>query len=240
MDYEWAAERLRQHIRLTTLTRREYEMGIFDELSFSQPEILASAQVVEKIMDRVTPKWRESLAPDHAQQWQPHRAAAVRALAEIESAEEVAEKLGENAPTLNAATMHPWAWEGARSLWQSRHFGEAVRAAATKVNAELQNKVGRRDVSEEALVKEAFSDNPPTPTAARLRLPDDDGGKTAASVRRGIRSLGEVCFAALRNPASHDPIGNVDEVIALERLATISLLARWIDEATVERASAVA
>lgn len=238
MDYEWASEQLREHVRLTASNFSGSSMAFV--LTGSHQEIQASAQIVEKIMDRVTPDWRRRMEPDASGLWKSHREAAVRALAEIERAEEVAEKLGENAPTLNATTMHPWAWEGARSLWQSRHFGEAVRAAATKVNAELQNKVGRRDVSEEALVKEAFSDNPPTPTAARLRLPDDDGGKTAASVRRGIRSLGEVCFAAFRNPASHDPIGNVDEVIALERLATISLLARWIDEATVERASAVA
>lgn len=240
MDHEWAAERLRQHIRLTTLTRREYEMGIFDELSFSEAEILASAQVVEKIMDRVTPEWRDSLGEDYAQQWQPHRAAAVRALTEIETAEELAEKLGDNAPTLDASAMHPWAWEGARSLWQSRHFGEAVRAAATKVNAELQNKVGRRDVSEAALVQEAFSDNAPTERAPRLRPAGDDGGKTAKSVRRGIVALAEACYGAIRNPASHDPIGNVEEVIALEQLATISLLARWIDEAIVVRAEAVA
>lgn len=235
MDYQWAADRLREHIEYTTLTSRYYEdLGTFDSLSHSKEEIIASAQVVEKIMDRVTPRWRSDLAEDPAEQWQPHRSAALRALAEIESAEEVAEKLGDNAPTLNAAAMHPWAWEGARSLWQSGHYGEAVRAAATKVNAELQNKVGRRDVSEEGLVKQAFSDDEPKPGSPRLRLPGDDGGKTSLSLRRGIRSLGEVCFAALRNPASHDPIGDTDEQFALEQLATISLLARWIDDAELK------
>lgn len=236
MDYEWAARQLSDLIRLTTLRVTHSEYGEYAELTSNMDQIHEAAFAAEKIMDRVTPGWRDDLAEDMTGQWQPFRAGAIRALSAIERAEEFAEKLGDNAPTLDAAAMHPWAWEGARSLWQSRHFGEAVRAAATKVNAELQNKVGRRDVSEEALVKEAFSDNPPTPTAVRLRVPDDDGGKTAASVRRGIRSLGEVCFAALRNPASHDPIGNVDEVIALERLATISLLARWIDEAELRTA----
>lgn len=234
MDSEWAAERLREHIRLTTLTQKYYEdIGTFDELAANPEQIHASAQIVEQIMDRVTPRWRLDLAEDPAQQWQPHRAAAVRALAEIEHAEELAEKLGDNAPTLNAAAMHPWAWGGARSLWQSGHFGEAVRAAIIKVNAELQNKVGRRDVGEEGLVKESFSDDEPKPGRPRLRPPGDDGGKTALSIRRGVRSLGEVCFAALRNPASHDPIADVDEHVALEQLATVSLLARWIDEADV-------
>ncbi|MEU5215103.1 TIGR02391 family protein [Streptomyces sp. NPDC020807] len=37
-----------------------------------------------------------------------------------------------------------WVWQGARALWQSGHFREAVTAAARKVNAETQNNVGRR------------------------------------------------------------------------------------------------
>ncbi|MFC9559589.1 TIGR02391 family protein [Agromyces sp. NPDC056965] len=234
MDFEWAAERLNEHIGLTTLTQTYYEdFGTVGELAATPEQLHSSAQIVEKIMDRVTPTWRQEIAEDPAQLWQPHRAAAVRALVEVEHAEELAEKLGDSAPTLNAAAMHPWVWEGARSLWQSGHYGEAVRAAITKVNAELQNKVGRRDISEEKLVKEAFSDNEPNERSPRLRPLGDDGGTTSLSLRRGIRSMGEVCFAALRNPASHDPIADVGEHVALEQLATVSLLARWIDEAEI-------
>jgi len=172
MDYEWAAERLREHIRLATLTPKYYEdFGMHDELTVSQDVIIASAQVVEKILDRVTPLWDRGISGDGAQDWQAHRAAAIRALVEIEQAEEIAEKLGDNAPVLSAAGMHPWAWEAARSLWQSGHYGEAVRAATVKVNAELQNKLGRRDSSETALVQEAFSESVPTARSPRLRPP---------------------------------------------------------------------
>jgi hypothetical protein len=64
-------------------------------------------------------------------------------------------------------------------------------------------------------------------------LKSDDGGKTAASVRRGVLQLAEGGFAAIRNPASHAPIEVNDEQIALEQLALVSLLSRLVDEAKV-------
>lgn len=236
VNNDWAIDQLQRHVEMTTLSWIEGDMVSYESTAATEDEIIASAQIVEKIMDRVTPGWRNAVDVTRPGLWREHRAAAVRALAEIKSGALVAEQLGDNAPTLTAAAMHPWVWDGARSLWQSGHYGEAVRAASTKINAELQNKIGRRDVSEKDLILQAFSDEAPVPGRPRLRLPDEDGGSTAKSLRRGIRMLGEGCFAALRNPVSHDPIVDVEEVIALERLATLSLLARWIDEAEVQRA----
>ena len=131
--------------------------------------------------------------------------------------------------------MHRWVWEGGRSLWQSRHFGEAVEAAAKKLNAETQNKIGRRDVSESDLFNQAFSDDPPQPGKPRLRLPSDDDGRTAKSMRRGIRAFADGCFAAVRNPIAHDG-AELSETIALEQLAALSMLARWVDSAVLTTA----
>ncbi|MGD0372939.1 MAG: TIGR02391 family protein [Candidatus Dormibacteria bacterium] len=41
--------------------------------------------------------------------------------------------------------------------------------------------------------------------------------------------------AALRNPPSHDPQGDLGEQEALEQLAAFSLLARWVSRANVLR-----
>ena len=143
------------------------------------------------------------------------------------------EKLGDNAPQISAAALHSWVWESARSLWQSGHYRAAVQAAATKLNAETQNKVGRRDVSEKALFSESYSSNAPESGKARLRPANDDDGKTASSIRRGIASLAEGLYAAIRNPASHDPLDELEEHIALEQLAVVSVLARFVDDSTV-------
>jgi hypothetical protein len=57
-------------------------------------------------------------------------------------------------------------------------------------------------------------------------------------MRQGVSDFGAGCFSAIRNPLGHRPNEEVelDEQTALERLAALSLLVRWIDEAQVERA----
>jgi hypothetical protein len=83
--------------------------------------------------------------------WELQRDAAHRALTQLERNQELRDNLGENAPDLNAAHMHAWVWGGARSMWESAHYRGAVSAAAVKVNAETQNKVNRRELSETKL-----------------------------------------------------------------------------------------
>lgn len=134
--------------------------------------------------------------------------------------------------------MHDWAWEGARPLWQSGHFREAVAAASRKINAETQNKVKRKDVSEIDLFNQCWSLKLPEEGKPRLRVMTDDGSKTYTSIHRGIMSFAERCYAAMRNPASHlDGLDELPESQALEQLAAFSTLARWVDESTAHWAS---
>lgn len=199
-------------------------------------DIVAAAQVVEQILDRVLPGWRTSIPSDKSKRWQQQRQAAQRSVAQLERRAEVAEKLGDSAPRLSASSMHPWVWDAARSLWQSGHFAEAVVAAAVKINAEAQNRLGRRDVSETALFNEAFSEGEAKPGKPKLRLHDPDGSDTYRSLQRGARAFAEGCYAALRNPKSHDPQDEIPEHIALEQLAAFSVLARWTSEADLDTA----
>lgn len=199
---------------------------------FDNVELL---HVVQKILDVVIPGWRKSVAVnDWASRYSQTQMQARRALVELNHGDKLRKMLGDTAPQLSASLMHPWIWDSARSLWQSKHYMEAVGAAAKKVNAETQNKVGRRDISEKDLFAQSFSDDPPKPGAPRLRMPDDDGGRTALSLRRGIRTFAEGCYAALRNPVSHD-LGELPEYLALEQLAMFSILARWVDAANVTK-----
>ena len=195
----------------------------------SDDDINAQKVIVERIWQKVLgPAQKLTVTANDVRKHERER--TIRAIETIKREAEIRENLGEDAPDLNAAKMHPWVWDGARSLWQSRHYAEAVEAAAKKLNAETQNKVGRKDISETTLFLQAFSDDEPQPGKARLRLPDDDGGKTALGVRRGIRAFAEGCYAAIRNPLAHDG-AEMSEVDALERLAALSMLARWVDQA---------
>jgi hypothetical protein len=111
-----------------------------------------------------------------------------------------------------------------------------VLAAAKAVNSMLQAKLGRRDVSEVNLIQEAFSSGGPTAGRPRLRFPMIDDEKTRESMTQGALSFGVGCFQAIRNPVGHLPNEEheLSEQEALERLAALSLLARWIEQADIE------
>lgn len=192
--------------------------------------------MVERILDRVIPGWSSRYNNTRNNRWTGHREAALRAREALLRKQELDENLGENAPELSAAEPHPWVWSGAKSLWQPGHYREAVEGAIKKLNADTQNKVGRRDVSETDLFKQAFSLDDPKAGKAGLRRMKDDGSDTYRSVQRGAMNLAEGVFAGIRNPLSHEADQEFSEQEALEYLATLSVLARWVDAATVERA----
>ena len=203
----------------------------------SEEQIVAQVQVIEQIFARVVPDWRDRIKGyqqdfDH---WDKYRMVAHRTLAQLERQQEIDENLGESAPNLNAAQMHRWVWDGARSLWESGHFREAVAAAAVKVNAETQNKVGRYDLSEAKLFQEIFSLKPPEAKKPRLRLMSDDGGDTYKSLQEGAIAFASGCYRAIRNPTAH-VLGKLSEAEALEQLAAFSVLARWVAAAELDEA----
>lgn len=238
IDTEWAIEVLERFLELAELYRPPDPPGVTIRTSKranrgSQADITSEAAVVEQILDRALPSWRESIdtAP-RVNRWYQHIEASQRTVALLRRQPEIDAALGDDAPRLAASSLHPWVWDGARSLWQSGHYREAIGAAARKLNAESQNKLNRRDVSETELINQAFSLEAPKPGMPRLRLATEDNPKTFSSLHRGARALGEACFAGMRNPISHLE-GELPEALALEQLAAFSVLARWVDDADV-------
>ncbi|WP_235620619.1 TIGR02391 family protein [Mycolicibacter sinensis] len=246
MDVEWAIGALDEFVHATDqipYNNVPGSMVVHFGTHQRRPdsEVAELAHVAEQILDRVLPEWRTAddrpAEVRHKARWNHLRDWAGRGIAALKRDQELREKLGDDAPQVSAARLHPWVWSGARSLWGSRHFRSAVEDAAKKINAETQNKVGRRDVSETNLFKESFSPEPPTAGRPRLRRTSDDGGDTYKSMQRGAMALAEGIYAGIRNPFNHEDPTDVDEQVALEYLAALSVLARWVDESTVERAS---
>lgn len=245
LDSSWAVPELEKFIHATDQVAYQntpgsgvVALGTYQREPDSK--VAELAHVTEQILDRILPEWRRADdRPNEVKRksrWNHLRDWAGRGLGALKREEELREKLGENAPTISAASLHPWVWSGARSLWQSGHFRSAVEDAAKKVNAETQNKVGRRDVSEANLFKESFSPDAPSPGRPRLRRMSDDGSDTYKSLQRGAMALAEGIYAGIRNPFNHGDPRDVDQQVALEYLAALSVLARWVDESTVERA----
>ena len=202
----------------------------------SSTDIVKQAQVVEQILDQVLPAWGAIVVGAFvADDWVRHREACTRAIVQLERADEIRENLGDAAPQLDASHLHPWVWEGGRSRWQSGHLADAVFAASIQVNAETQKVLGRTDVTETDMFRQAFTLDAPEPGKPRLRLGRNDGSKTYAGLHRGVMAFAEGCYAAIRNPLGHGPAGEMSADEALEHLAAFSVLARWVAAADVER-----
>lgn len=240
INVEWVVNELDEFIAATTVSyvpSPPRSIGFHSyKTAASENDIVKKAQVVEQILDRIVPGWRESIKEKDRQKWSIHYEASIRAREALTRADEVRQNLGEDAPELSATELHPWVWDGASSLWHSAHYREAVEGAIRKLNAETQNKLGRRDVSEADLFTQAFSEQPATPRSPRLHRMADDGSKTFKSVQRGARKFAEGVFAGIRNPLAHEADQEIPEQQALEYLAALSVLARWVDESTLRTA----
>jgi len=245
IDEEWAIKALEEFVHATDQVGYNNRpgsgvvmMGTHQRLPDSK--VAELAHVAEQILDRVLPKWRNAddrpTEVRHKARWNHLRDWAGRGIAALKREQELREMLGEDAPEISAAALHPWVWSGAKSLWGSRHFRSAVEDAAKKVNAETQNKVGRRDVSETNLFKESFSLDAAAPNKARLRRMQADGSDTYKSMQRGAMALAEGIYAGIRNPFNHEDLSDLEEQVALEYLAAMSVLARWVDDSTLEEA----
>jgi hypothetical protein len=160
------------------------------------------------------------------------RDAAERGLGVLNDREEVAAALTPDAPVLPADQFHPWVWDSARTLWETHHYRQAVQTAWTTINAKIQDKVQRRDLSDTKLVQDTFSESAPALTKPRLRVQGDSTAETVQSRQRGALQLGLACVSLIRNPASHED-SELDEQVALEQLATLSVFARVVAECQV-------
>jgi hypothetical protein len=150
----------------------------------------------------------------------------------LDSVEEAEQILGPVGPKLAAASLHPWIWNAAVSLWDSGHLREAVQtAAAALFDSHLPAKLGVPAArSAKDLVTRAFSIEPPTAGNPRLRLADyQDSSPNWTSQHEGAQHFGMGCAQLIRNLVTHG--AQPDEETALEQLASLSLLARLIDRA---------
>lgn len=134
-------------------------------------------------------------------------------------------------PTLTTDELHPWIRESAAHLWRDGHLRAALRAATARLETEIQVKVDRYDIAGVELVTQAFSHDAPTPGHRRLRFVGD------ADLLDGARNFALGCLQGIRGVETHRRDEPAEQV-AFEQLAALSLLARWIDDATAVDAGA--
>ena len=168
-----------------------------------------------------------------------------RLIGKLERQDDYLRIFGPVGPTLAADRLHPWVWGAAANLWDDGHYVAAVEAAFKKMELQAQKKLRaskRRSGSD--LFAQAFSPEDPKPDSPRLRFPDIDRAEaeeTWNSAHEGAKHLGMGCAKGIRNPLAHptedtSEIGEDEKQEALEQLAALSVLARWVDACEVDRA----
>ncbi|GAA1315386.1 TIGR02391 family protein [Pseudonocardia xinjiangensis] len=228
MDRPWMIERLNAFIDLAeeSLTLANPYKA---ERKALQRKLQESDPVIREILNAVRPglgDYRKTATSG----WSGARTAAQTAVGILKELDDLRNRLAPDSPTLPADTFHPWVWDAARTFWESRHYAQAVEQAWKSINAHLQNKVGRRDVSDDALVNAALPMTEPKAGNARLHLPGDRSSPTWVSRQRGLHMMGQACAAGIRNVVAHELDLDLPSQVALEYLAALSVLARWIDE----------
>lgn len=257
MDRRWATAQLQSFVRkidklielgeedlAERIARRE--SGDIGLPRIAAENLLATDPVMRDIMNAARPGFGDYLTPEDcrtnhedANYWAVEvKPWALRAIGVYDLGAEARERLKPDSPDLAADQFHSWVWDAAAPMWNAGSTQESVGAAARSVNARLQQKLGRHDTSDARLCRDAFSLDLPQPGRPRLRVPGDRSSETWRSRQQGAGQLGAGCFEGIRNPVAHDHGLDLTAQVALEQLAAFSVLARWIDECTVERAPA--
>jgi hypothetical protein len=141
----------------------------------------------------------------------------------------IAQAEAEAPPTVGTQAMHPLIWGAAARLWRDKHFRQAVAAAAEALVTNVKSITGRNDVAETPLWQQVFSAAPPTEAQPRLRWPGKPTDRDVMAMNDGLRMFAPGVQMTIRNGAAHGT-SEMSEQDAIERLAALSLLARWVDE----------
>jgi Protein of unknown function (Hypoth_ymh) len=170
-------------------------------------EALKLTERIRPILDKLYPEWREQNEDDPSFEFAAERDACERLRSRIASHTEIEDMLDgfDASPKLAGSALHQLVWGAASAQWATGHRHEAVLAAAKAVNSMLQAKLGRRDMSDTQLVREAFSDADPASGRPRLRFGAIEDRQTRESMRQGVMGFGSGCFQAIRNPVGHLP-----------------------------------
>jgi hypothetical protein len=241
MDAELALEQVNEFLNLcdTSIVIQDGDLEYYGRGQWQQIDraITQKLVVVEPIAQEIAPWLVPSLREnDMVIMHQKKRAAAVELQAHLQQADLVDRVMGPTGPRLAAAELHPWVWEEAAPRWDAGFYRDAVQAAATRIfDVELPRKLGVQPQPNPADLFSAFA--PDRKTGTLLRFTDMDPTDAGwASVHRGTMLVGQGCVAAIRNPRTHR-LAVREEQVVLEELATLSLLARWIDDAEAVPAS---
>ncbi|SKD36121.1 TIGR02391 family protein [Mycobacteroides abscessus] len=232
MNRQWMYDKLEEFGRLAKLYDDSIPVGYSLGNEGRRSDLYRAEPTARKILERLDHRLAAKLDLGRPAGEAEAIGIVNQALGILEDENEWAANLGSDAPTIAADKLHQWIWAPAQTFWESEHYRAAVDAAARAINAHTQKKIGRKDIHDDDLMNQAFAEKPKS-GQKYLRWPGDPEDKTVKSRNNALRPFAQGCIAGIRNPAAHEHGDDWDEHEALEKLAALSILARWIDECEV-------
>lgn len=197
--------------------------------------ILGLQTLIEEIGRHLDPGGDADRFRKEGDSWSTAHSAAVRLLGAIDQKATRDKIFGPQGPSLAAKGLHPWVWNAVIDLWDGGHYREAVLRAAATIEKQTQLKLDRADLTGADLYSQAFSLDP----GRRLRFSGireltEDGKRSREwiSAHQGALYFGRGCTQGIRNLGAHGT-KSLNEQEALEYLAALSILARWVNAAEV-------
>jgi uncharacterized protein (TIGR02391 family) len=234
VDTEWMREKLEEYLDLCKEYEAAYKAthGWNPECEQVNDRAEMALPTVTRILEalRVMPDRGKLLPPSYSTQNDTDRAVK-QGLGVLRDQEEWSTRLTPQAPTLSADQFHPWVWNAAAPFWDAGQSAAAVEYGAKSLTARIQQKSGSR-LADREVASDVFSPKPHAKNA-RLWLPGQRDTDTWKSRQDGLHHLAMGAYAGIRNVVTHSVEPGWSEQEALEYLAVLSTVARWVEETEV-------
>lgn len=231
------AQKMKQRIANNSrdLTAQRLKGAAEHKLDVADRDLIKLQPLVERIARTLDPD--EDIKKFHpsdqvtGRNWNSAMEAAKRLQGIIENRQTSEQIFIPRGPALVASRLHAWVWSAAFDLWNNGHYKQAVSEAFEAVTRHTQMKLEKDDLSGAKLYGEAFRRNNSSDESRRLCFTQiSETSETWNSAHDGAMHFGRGCALGIRNLAVH-AAEELEEQIALEYLAALSVLARWIDKA---------
>jgi Protein of unknown function (Hypoth_ymh) len=211
--------------------------GSYDTVRPCDDAIRVELPTARQILDLLDPQLTAVLGePERSDPWVSLVEDAVsQGLGILRDRDKWEKYLEPDAPSLVADRFHPWVWQAAAPLWDTGMYRVAVGAAARSLSARIASKA-RSHLSDRKLVADVLSTRVPEPGRVRLHVPGANDSETWRSRQEGLHLMAQGAYAGIRNIAVHEDEA-WSEQVALEHLAVLSVIARWVEEAELVEAA---
>ena len=207
-----------------------------NEADMTRQRIRELRPLIQAISKRISPDSDPNQFEESDWDWiEKAKVASEHLIGDIDLITTYPEILGTAGPTLVAEGLHPWIWNAAVSLWDNGHYKQAVENAWNALVEKTQIKTGST-----ATGKKLYSNLFTVSSGDNRPLEFSDIKKETenwTSAHEGAHHFGMGCSQGIRNLRAHTT-DTLDEQEALEYLASFSVLARWIDKATLREREA--